>query len=232
MTRATNTGRMQTLQSPQVAALLDELFADAARADQPLFERLRALPEAERAAIMGDYRQMYAAAKDAYLPISRPSAVLLYSLARARQARTIVEFGTSFGISTIYLAAAVRDQGAGRVITSEFQASKVERARHNFVRAGLADLIELRAGDALETLAAPPAAIDLVYLDGAKALYRRVLGLLEPALAPNAVIVADNIDMGEHLADYTAYIREPRNGYASTRVVVDGDALEVTVKIA
>lgn len=221
---------MHTLQAPHVAALLDELFADADRTDGPLMARLRALPDAEHAAVMADYKQLYTAAKDAYLPVSREAATLLYSLARARGARTIVEFGTSFGISTIYLAAALRDGGGGRLVTSEFEPGKVARARANFERAGVLDLIEQRAGDALETLADPPPAIDFVYLDGAKPLYRRVLALLEPRLAARAVIVSDNIDMAAQQGDFAAYVRDPRNGYVSTRVVVGDEALEVTVR--
>jgi predicted O-methyltransferase YrrM len=106
-----------------------------------------------------------------------------------------VEFGTSFGISTLHLAAGVRDNGGGRVITSEFEPSKAERARENFASGGLADLIELREGDAVQTLARDlPDQVDLVLLDGAKGLYPAVLALLEEHLRPGALIVADNAD--------------------------------------
>jgi predicted O-methyltransferase YrrM len=219
---------MHTLTQPHVAALLDELFADAERADAPLMAQMQALPAAERAALLADYKRMYGAAKDAYLPVSREAGVLLYSLARARGARTIVEFGTSFGISTIYLAAALRDAGGGQLITSELEPSKVARAEANLRRAGLAEWVEFRTGDALETLAGLTDDIDFLYLDGAKGLYRPVLGLVEPRLASGAVIAADNIDMAL-AAPYTAYVRDPANGYASTRVVV-GEALEITVR--
>ncbi|MCQ4380070.1 class I SAM-dependent methyltransferase, partial [Clostridioides difficile] len=75
-------------------------------------------------------------------------------LARSGGARSIVEFGTSFGISTLHLAAALRDNGGGRLVTSEFEPSKGVRARANLAAAGLADLVEIREGDALRTLAA------------------------------------------------------------------------------
>jgi predicted O-methyltransferase YrrM len=221
---------MHTLTQPHISSLLDELFADAERADAPLGAQLQALPPAERTALLADYKRMYGAAKDAYLPVSREAGVLLYSLARARRARTIVEFGTSFGISTIYLAAALRDGGGGRLITSELEPSKVARAQDNLRRAGLTEWVEFRTGDALETLAQVPDAVDFLYLDGAKSLYRQVLGLVEPRLAPGAVIVADNIDMVALVAAYTAYVRDPANGYASTRIVV-GEGLELTVKL-
>src|SRR5205085_1749915 len=90
--------------------------------------------------------------KDFPLPVSRETGLLLYMLARSCRARTVVEFGTSFGISTLYLAAALRDNGGGHLITSEFEPSKVARARHNLAVGGLIDLVEIREGDALQTL--------------------------------------------------------------------------------
>jgi predicted O-methyltransferase YrrM len=228
----------QHLHKPEVTALLDELFADARRVDAPLLQRFGALPPDERAALLADYRRMYGdAAREAYLPISRPAGILLYTLARARGARTIVEFGTSFGISTIYLAAALADAGGGRLVTTELEPTKAERARTNLARAGLAHLVEVRTGDALETLADAPREIDLVYLDGAKTLYRPVLALLEPHLAPRAVVVADKVDMAG-ADELTAYLRDPASGYASSRIVVGpagdggGEGMEVSIRAA
>ena len=127
---------------------------------------------------------------------------------RGARARTIVEFGTSFGISTLHLAAALRDNGGGRLITSEFEPSKAARARDNLKAGGLIDLVEIREGDALETLSVDlPDTIDLVLLDGAKALYPEILSLLESRLKPGAFIVADNAD---YSPDYLARVRGPR----------------------
>jgi predicted O-methyltransferase YrrM len=135
-------------------------------------------------------------------------------LARSSGARAIVEFGTSFGISTLHLAAALRDNGGGRVITSELEPSKVARARQNMRDAGLDDLVELREGDALQTLKSDlPQPIDLVLLDGAKALYPEILRLVEPRLRPGAFVIADNADDSP---DYLAHVRAPGSGYLST----------------
>jgi predicted O-methyltransferase YrrM len=224
---------MHTISRPDVAGLLDELFADAARADAPLGDQLRTLSPAERTALFADYRTLYGdLAKDAYLPISREGGALLYTLARARDAQTIVEFGTSFGLSTIFLAAALADRGGGRLITTELSAAKAARARANLVRVGLADAVEFRVGDALDTLADLPAGVDLLYLDGAKSLYRRVLDLVAPRFAPRAVICADNIDMAEAVGDFTSHVRDPARGYASNRLVIGGEPLEVAVRTA
>ena len=205
---------MTTLTTDPVAPLLARLFAET-DAESPL-AACRDLPEAELQRLMRsktDYRDLYGRLKDLALPVSRGTGVLLYMLARSSRARTIVEFGTSFGISTIHLAAALRDNGGGRLVTSEFEPAKVERARANLAAAGLADLVEIRTGDALRTLAADlPDAIDLVLLDGAKALYPDILALLEPHLRPGAAIVADNAD---HSPDYLARVRAPASGYLS-----------------
>ncbi|MCM3352092.1 class I SAM-dependent methyltransferase, partial [Bacillus velezensis] len=128
-----------------------------------------------------DYADLYARLKDYPLPVSRETGMLLYMLARSGGATAIVEFGTAFGISTLHLAAALRDNGGGRLITSEFEPSKVVRAQANLTAAGLADLVEIREGDALRTLAYDlPDAVDLLLLDGAKALYPEILALVEP----------------------------------------------------
>jgi predicted O-methyltransferase YrrM len=134
-------------------------------------------------------------------------------LARSTGASSIVEFGTSLGISTLHLAAALRDNGGGQLITTEFEPSKAARARQNFAAAGLDDLIELREGDAAQTLARDlPGQIDLVLLDGAKGLYPVILTLLEEHLRPGALIVADNADRSP---EYLARVRSLAGGYTS-----------------
>jgi predicted O-methyltransferase YrrM len=161
-----------------------------------------------------EYRTFYGALKDYPLAVSRETGTLLYMLARATRATAIVEFGTSFGISTLHLAAALRDNGGGRLITSEFEPSKAARARENLMAGGLIDLVEIREGDALETLKRDlPETVDLLLLDGAKALYPEILALVEPRLRPGAFIVADNAD---YSPDYLAIVRAPSKGYMST----------------
>jgi predicted O-methyltransferase YrrM len=153
------------------------------------------------------------------LNIRQDAGALLYVLARSTGARTIVEFGTSFGISTLHLAAALRDNGGGRLITSEFEPSQAARARDNLKAGGVIDLVEIREGDALETLSVDlPETIDLVLLDGAKSLYPEILSLIESRLRPGALIVADNADMSP---DYLERVRSPENGYMSVPFAED-----------
>ena len=205
-----------TLAAAPLAPLLARLFEQDANPPPATAALIASLSNEERDRLMRsrtDYRAMYAHLKDMPLAVSRDTGQLLYMLARSSRARSIVEFGTSFGISTLHLAAALRDNGGGRLITTEFEPSKIARARDNLEQAGLADLVEIREGDALQTLAAGlPDTIDLVLLDGAKALYPDILALLEPRLRTGALIVADNAD---YSPDYMARVRAPHAGYLS-----------------
>jgi predicted O-methyltransferase YrrM len=180
------------------------------------------IPAEQRTALMSskdNYRALYTEMKDVPLAVSRETGALLYMLARSMNARTIVEFGTSFGISTLHLAAALRDNGGGRLVTTEFEPSKVTRARANIAAGGLSDLVEIREGDALETLAHDlPTPIDFVLLDGAKGLYPAILALLEESLRPGALILADNADWSP---EYLARVRSPAQGYLSVALAND-----------
>lgn len=202
-----------TLTSIPLAPLLERLFRQAEAATSPAVARIS---HEERERLMHsktEYLEFYGLLKDLWLPVSRETGVLLYMLARSSNARSIVEFGTSFGISTLHLAAALRDNGSGQLISSEFEPSKVAQARKHLDEGGLADLAEIREGDALKTLALDlPESVDLLLLDGAKALYIDVLTLIESRLRPGALIVADNAD---YSPDYLAHIRAPGSGYLS-----------------
>jgi predicted O-methyltransferase YrrM len=222
---------MTTLTTTPLAPLLDRLFREAEAPGSPEFTAsLNELSPRERASLSAsgdatDYRRFYTLAKDAYLAVSRDTAQLLYMLVRATGATEIVEFGTSFGISTLHFAAGLRDNGGGRIITTEFEPSKAAKARENFLAAGLADLIELREGDAIQTLGKDlPERIDLVLLDGAKGLYPAVLKLLEPQLKPGTLIVADNADRSP---EYLRRVRSSAHGYTS--VPFAGD-VELTMR--
>jgi len=212
-----------------LAPLLDRLFDQDEAARGATRAAFADVTDADRTRMMRSktgYRDLYGRLKDAPLAVSRETGHLLYMLARSSHARTIVEFGTSFGISTLHLAAGLRDNGGGCLITSEFEPSKAARARENLSAGGLIDLVEIREGDALMTLAADlPDTIDLVLLDGAKALYPDILDLVEGHLRPGAIIVADNADDSP---DYLARVRAPGSGFLSTPFA---DDVELSVRI-
>jgi predicted O-methyltransferase YrrM len=219
---------MTTLTIKPLAPLLDRLFEDAAAASPATNPAVADIFE-ERERLMRsktDYLDFYGRLKDFPLAVSRETGALLYMLARGAKARNVVEFGTSFGISTLHLAAALRDNGGGRLITTEFEASKVARARKNLTAAGLNDLVDIREGDALQTLSVDlPETIDLLLLDGAKALYSEILSLVESRLGPGAFVVADDAD---YSPDYLARVRSPAMGYMS---VPFADDVELSMRI-
>jgi predicted O-methyltransferase YrrM len=220
---------MTTLTTAPIAPLLDRLFVEADGARPLTHPALAAMSPEERNRLMQsrtEYLELYSRLKDLPLPVSRETGALLYVLARSARATTIVEFGTSFGISTLHIAAALRDNGGGRLITTEFEASKVARARENLRVGGVLDLVEIREGDALETLRADlPDSVDLLLLDGAKALYPDILSLVESRLRIGALIVADNADF---CPEYLARVRAPVSAYLS---VPFSDDVELSMRI-
>ena len=208
-----------SLDDPQVRSELERLHA-AARGD--VFRMLGRLPSLARS-FLGRAAPAPAVLssrmKDLYIPLSPAQGRFLYLVARSLSARRIVEFGTSFGVSTIYAAAAARDNGNGRVIGSELEPGKHKQALANLEAAGLAGHAEVRLGDALQTLRDLVPPIDLVLLDGWKELYLPMLELLAPKLRPGAVVLADNVrTFKRSLAPYLAYVQSGRSGFQSVTV--------------
>jgi predicted O-methyltransferase YrrM len=184
------------------------------------FERLAKASAQERADALSDF----------YLPVAPEAGRLLYSLVRASRPSTVVEFGMSLGISAIHLASAVRDNGTGRVVTTELSAAKVTTAKQTFAETGLDDLITVLEGDALSTLTTVDGPVQFVLLDGWKELYLPVIQLLEPKLSSGALIVADNTSMDD-TKPYLEHVRDPGNGYVSVNFPVrDGDSMEISCR--
>jgi len=210
---------MDSLTTDPVATVLKRLFKEAETADRPLMEKFCNSEVAQDELIKffeaetKDYKALYRTYAHNFLNVSPDFGRFLYMCSRARKARRIVEFGTSFGISTIHLACALRDGGGGHLIGTELEPAKAQRARENLAAAGLADLVDIRVGDALETLKDGIAGdVDLVLLDGAFSLYLPVLKLLEPHLRDGALVIGDN---ALEQSGYLDYVRNPQNGYLS-----------------
>lgn len=210
---------MNSLSSGLVADVLARLHREAEAADAPLMQTVM---NKGREEILGEFLQaetrdvaaVYRELAGNFLSVSPDFGRFLYMCVRACKPTCIVEFGSSMGVSTIYLAAALRDMGGGRVIGTDLEPSKVERARANVAAAGLAEFVEFRVGDARKTLeGGVGSTIDMVMLDGAFTLYLSVLKVLEPHLKPGALIVGENAF--EEAPGYIDYVRDPRNGYLS-----------------
>ena len=132
------------------------------------------------------------------LAVDRTTADLLHFFARSIKAQRIVEFGSSFGVSTLALAAAAAENG-GSLVSTEIIESKARATRALLQRVGLLEVAEVRAGDALQTLHADHP-IDLLFLDGHKPLYLPLLQQLEPALTEGALLLADDTELLEDQA--------------------------------
>ena len=215
-----------SLTSPPISPLLDRLFRAAAADDAHWATILERHP----AGVALSARDKADAFAELYIPVSPEGGRLLYTLVRASRPATVVEFGTSFGISTIHLAAAVRDNGTGRVVSTELNAAKVARARANLAEAGLSGHVTILEGDALETLATIDTPVEFVLLDGWKRLYLPLLRQLEPRLTPGALVLADDsVSMAAQMADYLAYVRDPGHGYLSVSFP-ESDGVEISCR--
>jgi predicted O-methyltransferase YrrM len=216
-----HTDMPNTLRTPRVRTVLNRLFAAAAHdPGTPRWRKPSLSWETATAQELAD------ASESTYMPISPQGGDLLYILVRAKRPSTVIEFGTSYGISTIYLAAAVADNRTGRVVSTELSRAKVVAARANLAEAGLGDHVTVLLGDARTTLNDVPGPLDLVLLDGWKDLCLPVLRSLESRLAIGALIVADDINLPS-LSGYLDYVRHPANGYVSVAFPVE-DGMEIS----
>jgi predicted O-methyltransferase YrrM len=210
---------MESLTTGMVAEVLARLHREAEDTDRPVFDSYREDDDDDHYKD-DDYKTAYQKLAGNFLAISPELGRFIYVCARAQRAKRIVEFGLSFGISAIYLACALRDNGGGMLISTEFLPDKAERARENLASAGLADLVDIRVGNALETLKGGAGGeVDLVLLDAASYLCLPVLKLLEPSLKEGALVISDNADS----MDYIEYVRNPRNGYLSQPLSFGGE---------
>ncbi|MEE4023695.1 class I SAM-dependent methyltransferase [Gordonia sp. PKS22-38] len=215
-----------TLDTEPVASLIAELY-----------ERAAAVPRPGPTAASGPSNppltaaEQAKAAEDRYMPISPDSGRLMYSLIRAARPHTLVEFGMSYGISTLHLAAAVRDNGVGHLYTTELSEKKIAAAQHTFAEAGLADVVTILDGDALETLRTVDGEIGFVLFDGWKDLYLPVLELLEPRLSTGCLLIADNTE-SPGAAPYLERVRHPANGYTSVNFPgKEADTMELSCRV-
>ncbi len=199
---------MQNIQiDPTVQSVISLLFKDAK------FDALRAAKGIAKMIFRPlEPKDM----ENVYLPVSQKQGEFFYKTIVENDLKSIVEFGTSFGISTLFLAAAAKQTG-GQVITTELLSSKVKTARENFKQAKLNSYIEVREGDALKTLANLNQPIDFLMLDGWKNLYLPLFKQLEPFFHKGTIIYADNVDMADS-KPFLDYIYAKSDVYDAQRV--------------
>jgi predicted O-methyltransferase YrrM len=179
--------------------------------------------------------------KDKLIALDRSKAEFCYHVCRALRARRIVEAGTSFGVSTLFLAAALRDNLRGEaarddekghpiVVGTENEPTKARMARAHFAEAGLSDLIDLREGDLKETLKDVRGPIDFMLIDIWTPMARPALSLIAPHLREGAVVICDNTgQFREAYREYFEFVHDPRNGLRTMTLPFEG-GLEFTVR--
>ena len=213
---------MNTLMTPKVANMLDQLHREADEQMPSVRAAVKQIGIEQTSAEEwpSDWAERMSGF---YLPASREQGRFLYQTVRATKAQYLVEFGTSFGISAIYIAAALHDNHGGHLVSAELIESKAVRAKSHLHNAGLSDYVDIRIGDALETLRDPEKPIDMLFLDGGPSLYLSVLKLLQPHLREGALVLADNVPTTKNeTSPYAEYIRNPTNGYISTSIEMKG----------
>jgi predicted O-methyltransferase YrrM len=172
---------------------------------------------------------------DKLVALDRDKAEFCYQICRALGARRVVEAGTSYGVSTLFLAAAVRDNlrlntGHGVVIGTEYEPAKAKAARVNFDEAGLSDFVDLLEGDLRETLIKVPGQVDFALIDIWTPMARPALELIAPRLRNGAVIICDNTgQFRDSYREYFDFVDDPANHLRTMTLPFSG-GLEFTVR--
>jgi predicted O-methyltransferase YrrM len=155
---------------------------------------------------------------------------LIYLLCRGMRATRVVEFATSVGMSTLYFAAALRDNGGGQVIGAELVPAKVATARRNLAEANLAAYADIREGDARQTLRDLGGPVDFILIDGwpldeGPSLARQVIEMVAPQLRPGGYVMNDNAE-----PDFLEFIHDPANGFLSITLPLK-NGTELSLKV-
>lgn len=220
---------------PKARAVAERLHAQSAAQDGQLFAYFGRRAKEGTLDWKGLDAEAHAFMADKLVALEPDKAAFCAQVCRALRARTVVEIGTSYGVSTIHLADAVRDVaradgGSGKVIATEYESAKAAAARAHWAEAGVADLIELHEGDLRDTLKDLQGPIDFVLMDIWTEMARPAIELIGPHLRAGAVVIADNTtQFAEAYADYFAYVNEPANRMR-TQTLPFANGLEFTVR--
>jgi predicted O-methyltransferase YrrM len=222
---------MSILNDPKLEALLDALHAQSQGQNGAIDSYFARRIKEGTLSWDGMDAETTTFFRDKMVALEKDKAEFCYALCRALGARCIVECGTSFGVSTLYLAAAIRDNGGGQVIATEWEAAKARVARRNFAAAGLSQFIDLREGDLADTLKVIDGPVDFVLLDiWAEAVMPAILNIA-PHLRQAAVIIADNTESARRGYEaYFTFVADPKNRLKTLTLPFPG-GLEMTVRV-
>ena len=226
---------MGLLNDPCLEALLDRLHAQSTGQNEAVMSYFTRRASEGTLDWSGFDEETHHFMSDKFIALDRDKAELCYQLCRALRAKRVVEAGTSFGVSTLYLAAAVRDNvhrdgGTGLVIGTEHEPDKAKAARAHFTEAGLSDLIELREGDLRQTLKDVGGPVDFMLIDIWTPMARPALELVAPALRPGAIVVCDNTtQFRDAYRAYFEFVNDRKNSLRTVTLPFEG-GLELTVR--
>jgi predicted O-methyltransferase YrrM len=222
---------MSVLASPKLQAIVERLQAQSVAQEPATGAYFAERIKAGDLSWEGFDDRMTAFMADKLVALEPVKAEFCHLLCRSLRAKRVVEVGTSFGVSTLYLADAVRANGGGVVIGTEHEPAKVAAARATFADAGLADVIDLREGDLRETLKAIEGPVDFVLMDIWTEMARPAMELITPHLRPGAVVIADNtVQASRGYEAFFTFVRDPANGLAAMTLPFEG-GLDMVVKV-
>ena len=198
----------------------DRVFAEYERRDAD---------ERDKAAALGS--KIFERRDEFLLPVGREVGWFLHSLILAKRPARVLELGTSYGYSTLFLADAVTQIG-GKLITMDLADYKQAAARAAIEKAGLAAVVEFRPGDAVALINADPGPFDLVLLDIWKDLYIPCFRAFYPKLADEGIVAADNMIEPSVVRDdarkYRAFVASLPD--MKTALLPIGSGIELSVK--
>ena len=223
--------RQTVLSDPALQSLIDELHAQSSA--QEAATQAYFVERAQQGNLSWDGLdpEAHRFMADKLVALEPIKAQFCHMLCRALRAKRVVEVGTSYGVSTLYLADAVRANGGGVVIATEYEPAKIARARQHFAAARLGDFIELREGDVRETLTHIEGPVDFVLMDIWTEMARPALELIAPHLRTGAMVVADNTaQFRRAYRHFFEFVADPANGLRTLTLPFEG-GLEMIVKI-
>jgi len=196
------------------------------------------LERLEEQSTLEKLRQIDVAPEDRMLAITKETGELLNIILRLKNAKNMLEVGTSTGYSTIWCAEAICEQ-SGKIITIEQNPNKIKRAKENFQKAGIADTIIVKEGLAMQILRDLNLQkeyrdfFDFVLIDADKENVIEYFDLILPMVSPGGVIITDNMLYPEKYAQdmgkFSDYLKE--NPKLRTITTPIGNGEEITIKL-
>lgn len=162
------------------------------------------------------------------LAIDPAQGRLLYSLVLANKPNVVIEYGTSFGISSLYIAQALKKNNIGKLYGSEIESEKIDVAKRNLEQCHLESLVDIKQGDVLQTFKSFEHTIDMIFMDGFPKLNYDILKMLEPKMAPGCMIVTDDVYLfGKEMKQYLNYLST--SAMYSHQVINLSDGMAISV---